>query len=73
MADLDPEKHPIIGPLMRGGPAQLAKELGMKPRRGYADACHLCYELRCRTRDAGRLGDVLTPDQMYGVSESRVN
>ena len=30
MADLDPEKHPIIGPLMRGGPAQLAKELGMK-------------------------------------------
>jgi len=70
MADLDQEKHPIIGPLMRGGPVQLAKELGMKPRREYADACHLCYELRCRAREIGKFKDVLTPDQMYGVSES---
>ncbi len=71
MADLDPERHPIIGPLVRGGPAQLAGELGMRHRRGYADACHLCYELRCRARESGKLRDVLTPDQMYGVSESR--
>jgi len=71
MADLDPERHPIIGPLMRGGPVQLAKELGIKPRRAYADACHLCYELRCRARETGKLREVLVPDQMYGVSESR--
>lgn len=71
MADLDPEKHPIMGPLMRGGPAQLAKELGLKPGRGYADACHLCYELRCRARETGEFRGVLTPDQVYGVNESR--
>ena len=25
MAELDPEEHPIIGPLIRGGPAALAR------------------------------------------------
>jgi hypothetical protein len=71
MADLDHERHPIMGPLIRGGPAQLAKELRVEPGNEYADPCHLCYELRRITRENGKLKDVLTPDQMYGVSENR--
>lgn len=67
MAELDPDKHPIIGPLMRGGPAQLSKELGIRPRRGYADACHMCYELRAEARKRNMLPGTLRPDQAYGV------
>ncbi len=61
-----PEKHPIIGPLIRGGPATLAKELSLVREEGYADACHMCYDLRCRLRSTGRLTEVLLPDQAYG-------
>jgi hypothetical protein len=68
MYDLDPEGHPIIGPLIRGGPAALSRELGIRPRRKYADQCHMCYEIRCALRAKGRFDDVLTPDQAYGVA-----
>ncbi len=67
MEGLDPPTHPIIGPLMRGGPAQLSKELGIRPRKGYADACHMCYELRAEARRRGMFPEILTPDQAYGV------
>ena len=32
MSELEPGGHPVIGPLMRGGPAALAKETGIRPR-----------------------------------------
>ena len=38
-----PQSHPICGPLIRGGPAELAKALGVKHEAGYIDECHLCY------------------------------
>jgi Radical SAM superfamily len=60
-----PAAHPITGPLLDGGPAELARRYGVSPRAGYADACHLCYEVRCALRP--RFPDVLGPDQMYGV------
>ena len=66
MEDLVPEKHPIIGPLARGGPAQLARDTGSRPRKTYADACHLCYELRKALRKRNRFLGVLAPDQVYG-------
>jgi hypothetical protein len=66
MAGYDPDNHPIVGPLLAGGPAQLVERYGLSHERGYADACHLCYESRCKLRESFR--DVLTPDQMYGVS-----
>lgn len=66
VSELDPGKHPIIGPLMRGGPAGLAKECGARPRKEYADACHMCYEVRCALRRKRAFGDVLVPDQLYG-------
>lgn len=60
-----PEADPIVGPLLRGGPAELARQYSLTPEEHYADACHLCYEVRQALRS--RFPDVLTPDPMYGV------
>ncbi len=68
MSDLDLEKHPIIGPLMDGGPARLAAKSDLEPRRAYADACHMCYEVRSALRKRGFLKDILVPDQLYGAA-----
>jgi hypothetical protein len=66
--DYVPEQHPVIGPLLKGGPAELVKSYGVSHQDNYADACHLCYEARraLRTRFPQELG----PDQMYGVPDS---
>lgn len=61
----DPDKHPIAGPLLAGGPAQLARQYNLQPEPTYADACHLCYTTRIQLRE--RFPDVLLPDQVYGI------
>jgi MoaA/NifB/PqqE/SkfB family radical SAM enzyme len=61
----DPDTHPVTGPLLRGGPAELARFHGLTCKRGYSDACHLCYETRLSLRT--RFPEILAPDQMYGV------
>jgi hypothetical protein len=66
MRDYDPDTHPIVGPLLDGGPAELVSRYELPHEQAYADACHLCYISRCKLRD--RFPDVLTPDQMYGIS-----
>jgi MoaA/NifB/PqqE/SkfB family radical SAM enzyme len=63
----EPEKHPIIGPLLEGGPAALARRYEVPTAKTYADACHLCYEVRRALRE--RFPKELGPDQMYGVPE----
>ncbi len=60
----DPEGDPIIGPLLAGGPAELARRHAMEPKAMYADACHLCYELRDTLRE--RFPEILAPPAMYG-------
>jgi MoaA/NifB/PqqE/SkfB family radical SAM enzyme len=60
----DPETHPVCGPLLEGGPAELTRRYGVEHRPGHADACHLCYETRRRLRS--QFQEVLTPQQMYG-------
>jgi len=62
----NPDTHPIVGPLLAGGPVEIVNRYELPHRQGYADACHLCYSSRCNLRD--RFPDVLTPDQMYGIS-----
>jgi hypothetical protein len=62
-----PDTHPITGPLLKGGPAELAREYSVFRGEGYADACHLCFEVRRSLR--GRFPEILTPDQMYGVMD----
>ncbi|HEY5982175.1 MAG TPA: radical SAM protein [Anaerolineales bacterium] len=63
--EYDPERHPICSVLLDGGPAALVSEFGLKHRPAYADACHLCYEARLALRP--RFGELLRPDQMYGL------
>ena len=46
VAGYQPLSHPVIAPLLQGGPLQLAKEHGLPVRASYADACQLCYESR---------------------------
>ena len=66
MRDYQPDSHPIIGPLLAGGPAEIVERYGLPHQDGYADACHLCYLARCELR--ARFPQVLTPGQMYGES-----
>ncbi|HYM40610.1 MAG TPA: radical SAM protein [Thermoplasmata archaeon] len=61
----DPDAHPIVGPLLAGGPVALARRYGLAHRQTYADACHLCDEARRMLRR--RFPAILRPNQMYGT------
>ena len=63
-----PEAHPIVGPLLQGGPAELARRYRLPDQERYADACHLCYQTRRELRP--QFPRLLTPDHMYGVVEN---
>ena len=65
MSDYAPDKHPIIGPLLAGGPVELVKKYGLAHEDGYADACHLCYLSRSKLMD--KFPGLLAPGEMYGV------
>jgi hypothetical protein len=65
-ARYDPDGHPVTGPLLAGGPLELARRNGIPVKPTYADACHLCYETRDALRK--RLPEVLGPAQMYGAA-----
>jgi hypothetical protein len=60
-----PEKHPIVGPILSGGPVELVQKYELPHAEAYADACHLCYLARQSLRT--RYPDVLGPDQVYGI------
>ncbi len=64
-----PQAHPVVGPLLRGGPAALVTEHDLEPEEGYADACHLCYHARAQLLD--RFPDLLGPPSVYGQREPR--
>ena len=64
VADFEPGNHPIVGPLLKGGPAEIVRRYELTHDDGYADHCHLCYVSRQALRS--RFPEVLTPDQMYG-------
>lgn len=67
-ATYDPDSHPIAGPILRGGPAELCKVYGLPHKQEYADACHLCYLSRKNLRQ--QLPEILAPEQVYGQSVS---
>lgn len=64
VAEYDPQSHPIVGPILAGGPAELTRRYGLPHYEAYVDACHLCYEMRVLLR--ARFPEVLGPGQMYG-------
>jgi MoaA/NifB/PqqE/SkfB family radical SAM enzyme len=65
VADYNPQLHPIVGPILVGGPRLLAEKYGLAVDEGYADSCHLCYEARKQLRTA--YPTELTPAQVYGI------
>lgn len=64
-ASYDPAAHPVVAPLLDGGPTELARRYGLACEEGYVDACHMCYTVRQALRQ--RFPAALRPDQMYGV------
>lgn len=60
-----PDTHPVCGPLLKGGPAALAKAHNVHHKEKYVDACHLCTDV-CRAL-MDRYPDIITPKQVYGV------
>ena len=67
MADYDPKSHPVIGPILKGGPAELARKFNFDITPGFVDHCHLCFEIRRGLLDS--FPDCLTPKQVYGVEK----
>jgi hypothetical protein len=61
------DSHPICGPLVKGGPALLAREYQVKHDGRYVDACHFCYLLRLELLE--KFPEYLTPRQVYGIEE----
>jgi hypothetical protein len=61
----DPDDHPVIAPLSRGGPAELVRTYKLPHLDAYADACHLCYSARISLRS--EFPDLLAPNQIYGL------
>lgn len=63
--DYDAQKHPICGPLVRGGPLRLVEEYGLDLKDEYVDACHLCYTARSAL--LVKFPQHLAPRQVYGL------
>ena len=61
----DGNSHPICGPLIQGGPAQLVREYNIEHEGKYIDECHLCYLARLNILD--KFPQYLAPKQVYGV------
>jgi hypothetical protein len=64
MRDYRPEEHPIVGPLLLGGPAELARVYGLPAGDQYVSGCHLCYLVRRGLLE--RFPAQLCPAQVYG-------
>jgi len=64
MSEYDPTSHPMVGPLLSGGPAALVERYSLPHEEGYVEACHLCYVARKMLRPW--FPEALGPGQMYG-------
>ncbi len=65
VAGYRPERHPLCGPLLQGGPAQLARVYHLEHENEYVDECHFCYSLRLALID--RFPQYLAPRLVYGL------
>ncbi len=64
-SNYDPDAHPICGPLLKGGPAQLAKEHNVQHEDEYVDACHMCSKICLNLID--KFPQYIAPKQVYGL------
>jgi MoaA/NifB/PqqE/SkfB family radical SAM enzyme len=60
----NPQDHPVLGPLIEGGPAALARATGIGTDGSFATECHACYEIRRTLRPDCM--SILGPAQVYG-------
>ena len=66
IAEFDPESDRVLGPILRGGPAELARSWGVAEREdGYVSPCHMCYLVRRNL--VGCAPKTLGPKQVYGL------
>ena len=63
LTDWRPESHPVAGPLIAGGPAELARAAGMADASAVS-ACHLCFKARSAMREKHE--EALGPREVYG-------
>jgi hypothetical protein len=61
----DAAKHPIVRPLVEGGPARLVERFALEVADAYVDECHLCYMARKSLLPA--FPQFLAPAQVYGL------
>lgn len=61
----NPDNHPIVGPLLKGGPLELAREYKVEHDDEYISACHFCYKVRLALLD--KFPKHLAPKQVYGI------
>ncbi len=59
------EKHPVCGPLLKGGPKCLAETYHLDHAMEYASDCHFCYSMRKKLLTD--FPKYLAPAQVYGV------
>ncbi len=67
--DYEASKHPVCGPLVKGGPAQLAREYNIEHEEQYVDACHSCYRIRLALIE--KFPQYLAPRLVYGLEEDK--
>jgi len=67
----DARKHPVCGPLLRGGPAELARVYDIEHDDEYIDACHFCYQVRRALIE--RFPQYLAPKLVYGLEEEEAS
>lgn len=67
VSEYQAERHPICGPLSKGGPALLARQYDVEHEEEYVEECHFCYLVRRALVD--RFPEYLAPRQVYGLEE----
>ncbi len=65
VSNYDAAKHPVCAALVRGGPAELARQYELEHEDAYVDACHFCYLMRKALVD--KFPEYLAPRQVYGL------
>ena len=66
MLNYDPYNHPIVSPLIKGGPLELAKAYQIPYEEKFVESCHMCYEIRKVLRSYHP--EHLQPNQIYNES-----
>ena len=62
----EPMEHPVLGPLIAGGPTALAERTGVGTESHFVSECHACYEIRRVLRLEPEYRPLLGPNQVYG-------